>query len=70
VEKIEKGKRVTGTDLDALAKELRKQYTACASIRELSGDLGRSYGFVHRVLAQDGVTFRSRGGARKEKKKG
>ncbi|MEV0391444.1 helix-turn-helix domain-containing protein [Nonomuraea sp. NPDC050643] len=33
--------------------------------RELALATGRSYGFVHRLLQEAGVTLRSRGGARK-----
>jgi len=32
-------------------------------IRDIAAETGRSYGFVHRVLAESGATMRSRGGA-------
>jgi transposase len=35
-----------------------------ASIRTIAGQLGRSYGFVHRLLAEANVKMRSRGGSR------
>ncbi|MFJ7205977.1 helix-turn-helix domain-containing protein [Streptomyces sp. NPDC098789] len=42
--------------------ELKKAYLNGASIRELSESTGRSYGWVHRMLAEAGVAFRRRGG--------
>jgi predicted transcriptional regulator len=41
---------------------------ACPSIRELAGETGRSYGFVHRMLSESGVALRGRGGATRGKK--
>ncbi|SDK53027.1 hypothetical protein SAMN05216298_0427 [Glycomyces sambucus] len=35
------------------------------SIRDIAASIGRSYGFVHRPLAEAGVDFRTRSGARK-----
>ncbi|HEV8166730.1 MAG TPA: helix-turn-helix domain-containing protein, partial [Actinomycetota bacterium] len=35
---------------------------------ELASETGRSYGFVHRILAESGVTLRGRGGATRGKK--
>ena len=60
---LPKGARIIGTDRTKLAVELKKQYDKGKSIRELAVAHGRSYGFVHRVLAEAGVTLRSRGGA-------
>ena len=58
-----KGRRVSGGERDKLAADLKKKYTAGASIRELAASTGRSYGFVHRVLSESGATLRGRGGA-------
>ncbi|MBI1376027.1 MAG: transcriptional regulator [Frankiales bacterium] len=58
-----KGRRVSGGERDRLAADLKKKYAAGASIRELAAATGRSYGFVHRVLSESGVTLRGRGGA-------
>lgn len=55
--------RVTGAARDTLARDYRIRYEAGASIRALSEESGRSYGFVHRLLGEAGVEFRSRGGA-------
>lgn len=65
---LTKGRRVTGGERDKLAADLKKKYTAGASIRELAESTGRSYGFIHRVLSESGVTLRSRGGATRGKK--
>lgn len=58
-----KGTRVSGDERKMLTESLRKKYDAGASIRSLADDIGRSYGFVHRVLSEAGVSLRSRGGA-------
>ena len=59
----EEGCRITGTQRDKLATDLKKKYEKGASIRALAESTGRSYGFVHRVLSETGVTLRGRGGA-------
>ncbi|WP_330351662.1 helix-turn-helix domain-containing protein [Streptomyces sp. NBC_00582] len=58
-----KGTRITGEARDRLAADLKKKYEGGASIRALAEDAGRSYGFVHRILTETGVTLRGRGGA-------
>ncbi|WP_274912527.1 helix-turn-helix domain-containing protein [Streptomyces sp. WZ-12] len=59
---MDKGKRITGTARDRLAADVEKAYEGGASIRAIAASLGRSYGFVHRILAEGGVTLRGRGG--------
>lgn len=66
---LTKGRRVTGGDRSKLASDLRKRYEGGASIRELAGDTGRSYGFIHRILGESGATLRGRGGATRSKAK-
>ncbi|GAA3234499.1 helix-turn-helix domain-containing protein [Pseudonocardia petroleophila] len=66
---LKKGARITGTQRDKLAGDLKKKYEKGASIRALAESTGRSYGFVHRVLSETGVTLRGRGGATRTKKK-
>ena len=61
---LKKGARITGAARDKLATDLRKKYEKGASIRALAESTGRSYGFVHRVLTETGVTLRGRRGAR------
>ena len=68
-ETLKKGSRVTGAAREQLAADLRKKYEAGQSIRALAEQTGRSYGFVHRVLSETGVTLRGRGGATRTKKK-
>lgn len=57
-----KGARITGEARTQFAAEATKQYGAGASIRDIAGATGRSYGFVHRVLSEVGVRLRDRGG--------
>jgi len=66
---LKKGARITGSDRTKLASDLKKQYDKGKSIRELAEAHGRSYGFVHRVLSESGVTLRGRGGATRSKTK-
>lgn len=61
--KLPKGSRITGEGRSELAASLVERYGRGESIRSMADDLGRSYGFVHGVLAEAGVTMRSRGGA-------
>ena len=64
---LAKGKRITGTERESLAKDLKKRYSAGASIRELAAETNRSYGFIHRLLSDSGVKLRGRGGATRSK---
>jgi predicted transcriptional regulator len=69
VAELGKGRRVSGAERDKLTTDLKKKYSAGASIRELAASTGRSYGFVHRVLSESGVPLRGRGGATRGKAK-
>jgi hypothetical protein len=66
-ETLRKGTRVTGPDRSKLATDLKKRYDSGESIRSLATATGRSYGFVHRILTETGVTLRGRGGATRGK---
>lgn len=66
-DKLEKGKRIAGTDRDQVARELTEKYTAGASIRALAVETGRSYGWVHRVLTENNVPLRGRGNTKRTK---
>ena len=68
-ETLKKGTRVTGADRAKLAADLKKRYDSGESIRALAATTGRSYGFVHRILTENGVTLRGRGGATRGKTK-
>ncbi|MFD7539904.1 helix-turn-helix domain-containing protein [Streptomyces sp. NPDC059819] len=59
---MSKGKRITGAVRDQLTDELAKAYKSGRSIRAIAEDTGRSYGLVHRLLTEAGITMRSRGG--------
>ncbi|KGM13659.1 helix-turn-helix domain-containing protein [Cellulomonas bogoriensis] len=61
--KLPKGARITGEGREALTADLVERYQRGESIRSMAADIGRSYGFVHGVLVDAGVTMRSRGGA-------
>lgn len=60
--KIKKGRPVTGPAREKLAADLKKRYRKGASIRQLAEDIGRSYGFVHRLLTEARTTLWGRGG--------
>ncbi len=66
-ETLKKGTRVTGADRTKLASDLKKRYDGGESIRSLAAATGRSYGFVHRILTETGVSLRGRGGATRGK---
>lgn len=66
---LRKGARITGAERSKLAAELTKQYEKGRSIRELADKHQRSYGFIHRLLSENDVTLRGRGGATRGKKK-
>lgn len=61
-ETLRKGTRITGGDRRKLAADLKSRYDAGESIRSLASATGRSYGFVHRILTENGVSLRGRGG--------
>lgn len=69
VAELKKGSRVTGSERDKLAADLRKKYDSGQSIRLLAEASGRSYGFVHRILSESGTSLRGRGGATRGKAK-
>ena len=60
---LKKGSRVVGGERDRLAADLKRKYDGGESIRTLAQSTGRSYGFVHRMLSESGVSLRGRGGA-------
>jgi hypothetical protein len=68
VAELKKGARITGGDRNKLAADLKRRYSSGSSIRDLASETGRSYGFVHRMLSEAGVTLRGRGGATRGKK--
>ena len=59
---VQPRQRVTGPVRAKMAKALARQYKAGTSIRALAEEHGRSYGFVHALLIEAGVSLRGRGG--------
>jgi hypothetical protein len=60
---MRKGARISGAERDEMASELKRRYESGESIRKIAAEVERSYGFVHRVLSESGVSLRGRGGA-------
>ena len=57
-----RGQRIPVDERPAVVTEVARRYYDGASIRGLSAELGMSYGLIHRLLREAGVTFRPRGG--------
>lgn len=60
---MKKGMRISGADRAEISAKIKSKYESGDSIRKIAAELQRSYGFVHRVLNESGVTLRGRGGA-------
>jgi hypothetical protein len=60
---VKKGARLTGDDRAKMTKKVTALYREGKSIRDISTETGRSYGFVHRVLSESDLVLRGRGGA-------
>lgn len=52
---------VSGSAREAAREAAAKLYAEGATVRHIAAELGRSYGFVHRLLVESGITLRSRG---------
>ncbi len=61
---VERRVQIVGATREALARELRGQYEAGRSFREIAEATGRSYGFVRNVIGESGAILRKRGGSR------
>lgn len=59
---LNKGQRIGGQERATLRARMVTAYKSGAPIRDIAEQVGRSYGFVHRVLGESDVQFRSRGG--------
>ncbi|MGW7201270.1 helix-turn-helix domain-containing protein [Streptomyces chryseus] len=57
---MNRNSRIIGQERVRLAYELKSRYEAGASVRALALEFGRSYGSIHRMLADAGTTFRER----------
>ncbi|MGL4173329.1 MAG: helix-turn-helix domain-containing protein [Actinomycetota bacterium] len=65
MQNIKKGMRLTGDERERVAQSLTTQYQDGKSIRALAEETGRSYGFIHRMLRENDVDLRGRGGSTK-----
>jgi hypothetical protein len=61
-------RHIHGAERATVAAELVRRYAAGASIRKLTTDTGRSYGFVHRILTESGARLRRRGGTQRKRR--
>lgn len=59
-----KGKRLTAAEQKKLGTEAARLYGKGDSIREVARKLGRSYGWAHRTIADQG-DLRPRGGQKR-----
>ena len=62
-------RQVRGIERRELTEFVSVEYEKGQSIRDIASTIGRSYGFVHRLLAESGTELRTRGGARKGPRK-
>jgi transposase len=61
-------KRLNPKDHGEAFARIARAYDDGASIRTIAARTGRSYGFIHRLLAErPDVTFRERGGANRHR---
>lgn len=64
---LTKGKRIVGNDRVTVSKKIISLYKKGDSIRQIADEIGRSYGFVHRLLSENTVSLRSQGGSHTRK---
>ncbi|HET8617015.1 MAG TPA: helix-turn-helix domain-containing protein [Actinomycetales bacterium] len=65
---LKKGVRVTGSEREKVSSKVMSDYANGKSIRDIAAELGRSYGFVHRLLSESDQPLRSRGGATRRRR--
>jgi len=58
---LSKGSRITGDARQEIARVAKKDYESGRTIRDIAANLGRSYGFVYKVLSDAQVQLRNRG---------
>lgn len=59
---IAKSTRVLGADRVKAQREIVASYAKGQSIRDIAASCGRSYGWVHRIIAESDTPLRGRGG--------
>ncbi len=52
---------LSGSARDSARADAAKLYRNGATVRHIAAEMGRSYGFVHRLLIESGVPIRGRG---------
>ncbi|MFE4304726.1 helix-turn-helix domain-containing protein [Streptomyces sp. NPDC056891] len=59
-----KNSRLSDKERKVFAQQVAAAYTGeqQGAIRQIADETGRSYGMIHRLLSQEGVRFRPRGG--------
>jgi predicted transcriptional regulator len=67
--RIEPNRQLRDDERRELTEYVCAEYADGKSIRTIASTINRSYGQVHRLLADAGVQFRGRGGARKGPRK-
>jgi hypothetical protein len=60
---LRRGQRLAGAERDQIGRDLLRRYQSGRSIREICQETGYSIGRVRRLLIEQGVQFRGRGGA-------
>lgn len=60
--RLKPGEVIRGERRAKLSAALAQHYNAGRTIRALAADVGQSYSRIHRLLAEAGVQFRTRGG--------
>lgn len=66
---VKPGSRILGESRVKLGASIKNRYESGSSIRDIAENIGRSYGFVHRVLGESGATLRGRGGNTRRSRK-
>ena len=64
---IAKYSRIVGSDRTKLATAVQSKYRKGVPIRAIAAEYGRSYGFIHRLLLENGVELRGRGGPNRKR---
>jgi transposase len=59
---MKKSQRITGKKRKTAASSIKARYARGASIRDIAESTGRSYGFIHKILMENGTSLRGRGG--------
>lgn len=61
-------RQITGAERERLTRQVVAKYKAGGTVRSIAAEIGRSYGFTHRLLADSPEGLRQRGGNRRQRK--